>query len=148
MLDMIVDGTLPCAVSEYGSGNGQVKLSLSYDSQERQLIVVVHACRCVSLKSGHKQPESDCYDHHVLECCYHHVICKWVFQRRLASYRPLWTHDCPVKPCNVLSEPFIIMFQHFLCIEAYSPKAKMLSTATSPSYCCQTKARPPKRKQQ
>lgn len=39
---MISEGTLPC-----GSGNGQVKLSLSYVSQERQLIVSVHACRCV-----------------------------------------------------------------------------------------------------
>ncbi|XP_042355860.1 extended synaptotagmin-1 [Plectropomus leopardus] len=43
MVDMIDAGTLPCSAS--GSGNGQVKLSLSYSSQERQLIVIVHACR-------------------------------------------------------------------------------------------------------
>lgn len=41
MVDMISTGTLPCAAS----GNGQVKLSLSYASQKRQLIVIVHACR-------------------------------------------------------------------------------------------------------
>ncbi|KAI9548721.1 hypothetical protein NQZ68_003255 [Dissostichus eleginoides] len=43
MLDLISAGTLPCAAS--GPGNGQVKLSLSYASQERKLIVIVHACR-------------------------------------------------------------------------------------------------------
>ncbi|XP_037535813.1 extended synaptotagmin-1 [Nematolebias whitei] len=41
LVDMIGAGTLPCA----GSGNGQVKLSLSYASKERKLIVIVHACR-------------------------------------------------------------------------------------------------------
>ncbi|XP_031701813.1 extended synaptotagmin-1 [Anarrhichthys ocellatus] len=41
MVDMISAGTLPCAAS----GSGQVKLSLSYASQERHLIVIVHACR-------------------------------------------------------------------------------------------------------
>uniref|UniRef100_A0AAQ5XQ96 Extended synaptotagmin-like protein 1b n=1 Tax=Amphiprion ocellaris TaxID=80972 RepID=A0AAQ5XQ96_AMPOC len=41
-------GSLPCAASDCGSGNGQVKLSLSYASQERKLIVVVHACRGLS----------------------------------------------------------------------------------------------------
>lgn len=41
---MISTGTLPCAAS----GNGQVKLSLSYASQKRQLIVIVHACRSAS----------------------------------------------------------------------------------------------------
>ncbi|KAG7465594.1 extended synaptotagmin-1-like [Solea senegalensis] len=41
MVDMISAGTLPCAAS----GCGQVKLSLSYASQERKLIIVVHACR-------------------------------------------------------------------------------------------------------
>ncbi|XP_044078065.1 extended synaptotagmin-1 [Siniperca chuatsi] len=45
MVDMISAGTLPCAASRGGSGNGQVKLSLSYASQQRQLIVIVHACR-------------------------------------------------------------------------------------------------------
>uniref|UniRef100_A0A669B002 Extended synaptotagmin-like protein 1b n=1 Tax=Oreochromis niloticus TaxID=8128 RepID=A0A669B002_ORENI len=45
-------GTLPCAASGCGSGNGQVKLSLSYASQERKLIVIVHACR--GLLSQHK----------------------------------------------------------------------------------------------
>uniref|UniRef100_A0A671Y788 Extended synaptotagmin 1 n=1 Tax=Sparus aurata TaxID=8175 RepID=A0A671Y788_SPAAU len=45
MVDMISSGTLPCAASGCGSGNGQVKLSLSYASQDRQLIVIVHACR-------------------------------------------------------------------------------------------------------
>lgn len=48
MVDMISSGTLPCAASGCGSGNGQVKLSLSYASQDRQLIVIVHACRYVS----------------------------------------------------------------------------------------------------
>lgn len=43
MVDMISDGTLPCA-----DGNGQVKLSLSYTPQDRQLVVIVHACRCVT----------------------------------------------------------------------------------------------------
>uniref|UniRef100_A0A4W6FC36 Extended synaptotagmin-like protein 1b n=1 Tax=Lates calcarifer TaxID=8187 RepID=A0A4W6FC36_LATCA len=43
MVDMISAETLPCAA--YGSGNGQVKLSLSYAAQQRKLIVVVHACR-------------------------------------------------------------------------------------------------------
>ncbi|XP_060926108.1 extended synaptotagmin-1 isoform X2 [Limanda limanda] len=43
MGDMISAGTLPCAAS--GSGVGQVKLSLSYSSQDKKLIVVVHACR-------------------------------------------------------------------------------------------------------
>ncbi|XP_047438070.1 extended synaptotagmin-1 [Mugil cephalus] len=40
MVDMISAGTVPC-----GSGNGQVKLSLSYASQERKLTVIIHACR-------------------------------------------------------------------------------------------------------
>uniref|UniRef100_A0AAQ5X9C2 Extended synaptotagmin-like protein 1b n=1 Tax=Amphiprion ocellaris TaxID=80972 RepID=A0AAQ5X9C2_AMPOC len=48
MVDMISTGSLPCAASDCGSGNGQVKLSLSYASQERKLIVVVHACRGLS----------------------------------------------------------------------------------------------------
>ncbi|XP_029357277.1 extended synaptotagmin-1 [Echeneis naucrates] len=43
MVDMISAGTLPCA-----AGNGQVKLSMSYSSQERKLIIVVHACRGLS----------------------------------------------------------------------------------------------------
>ncbi|KAM7401977.1 hypothetical protein PAMP_017254 [Pampus punctatissimus] len=43
MVEMISAGTLPCATSE--SGNGQVKLSLSYASKERKLIVIIHACR-------------------------------------------------------------------------------------------------------
>nr|XP_019941983.1 PREDICTED: extended synaptotagmin-1-like [Paralichthys olivaceus] len=41
MVDLISAGTLPCA----GSGAGQVKLTLSYSSQDRKLIVFVHACR-------------------------------------------------------------------------------------------------------
>ena len=45
MVDMIGAETLPCAAP--GPGNGQVKMSLSYASQERKLIVMVHACRCV-----------------------------------------------------------------------------------------------------
>ncbi|KAI3370182.1 hypothetical protein L3Q82_024968 [Scortum barcoo] len=45
MVDMISAGTLPCAVPGRGSGNGQVKLSVSYRSQERKLIVTVYACR-------------------------------------------------------------------------------------------------------
>uniref|UniRef100_A0A3Q4HYK0 Extended synaptotagmin-1-like n=1 Tax=Neolamprologus brichardi TaxID=32507 RepID=A0A3Q4HYK0_NEOBR len=52
MTDLIGAGTLPCAASGCGSGNGQVKLSLSYASQERKLIVIVHACR--GLLSQHK----------------------------------------------------------------------------------------------
>lgn len=48
MVDMIGAGTLPCA----GSGNGQVKLSLSYASKERKLGVIVHACRCVFILLG------------------------------------------------------------------------------------------------
>ncbi|XP_028261685.1 extended synaptotagmin-1-like isoform X2 [Parambassis ranga] len=43
MVNMIDAGTLPCAA--FGCGNGQVKLSLSYASQERKLVVIVHACR-------------------------------------------------------------------------------------------------------
>lgn len=42
MVDMISTGILPCAASP---GNGQVKLSLSYSSQEKKLLVTVHACR-------------------------------------------------------------------------------------------------------
>ncbi|TNM89008.1 hypothetical protein fugu_005262 [Takifugu bimaculatus] len=45
MLDLISAGTLPCAAPIWGSMNGQVKLTLSYSSLERQLMVVVHACR-------------------------------------------------------------------------------------------------------
>ncbi|XP_011612041.2 extended synaptotagmin-1 [Takifugu rubripes] len=45
MLDLISAGTLPCAAPIWGSTNGQVKLTLSYSLQERQLMVVVHACR-------------------------------------------------------------------------------------------------------
>ncbi|KAM9409287.1 uncharacterized protein esyt1b isoform 2-T2 [Pholidichthys leucotaenia] len=45
MVDMINSGTLPCAASVCGSGSGQVKLSLSYVSQDRKLVVIVHACR-------------------------------------------------------------------------------------------------------
>ncbi|XP_026202787.1 extended synaptotagmin-1 [Anabas testudineus] len=44
MVDMISAGTLPCAASAC-SGSGQVKLSLSYASKEKKLIVLVHACR-------------------------------------------------------------------------------------------------------
>lgn len=46
MMDMIGDGTLPCAAGQ-DSGCGQVKLSLSYDSRDKQLSVMVHSCRCV-----------------------------------------------------------------------------------------------------
>ncbi|XP_070814793.1 extended synaptotagmin-1 [Chaetodon trifascialis] len=49
MVEMISAGTLPCAASGCGSGNGQVKLSLSYAS--RQLIIIVHACRGLSSQS-------------------------------------------------------------------------------------------------
>uniref|UniRef100_A0A3Q3R072 Extended synaptotagmin-like protein 1b n=1 Tax=Monopterus albus TaxID=43700 RepID=A0A3Q3R072_MONAL len=48
MVDMISAGTLPCAAS---AGNGQVKLSLSYASQERKLIIIVHACRSLLSQS-------------------------------------------------------------------------------------------------
>ncbi|XP_056157956.1 extended synaptotagmin-1 isoform X2 [Lampris incognitus] len=43
MVDMISTDTLPCAA--VGCENGQVKLSVSYASQEEKLIIVVHACR-------------------------------------------------------------------------------------------------------
>lgn len=46
MVDMIDDGSLPCAAGQ-DSGCGQVKLSLSYDSGDRRLSVLVHSCRCV-----------------------------------------------------------------------------------------------------
>lgn len=46
---MISAGTLPCAASAT-SGNGQVKLSLSYASKERKLSVIVHACRSAGTK--------------------------------------------------------------------------------------------------
>ncbi|MEQ2165093.1 hypothetical protein GOODEAATRI_013481, partial [Goodea atripinnis] len=45
MVEMIGSGTLPC--TSPAPGNGQVKLSLSYASKERKLVVIVHACRCV-----------------------------------------------------------------------------------------------------
>lgn len=45
MVDMIGSGSLPCAAP--APGNGQVKLSLSYTSKERKLVVIVHSCRCV-----------------------------------------------------------------------------------------------------
>ncbi|KAM9813857.1 extended synaptotagmin-1-like [Neosynchiropus ocellatus] len=43
MAELISSGTLPCA--SYGSGHGQVKLSLSCSPQEEKLVVVVHGCR-------------------------------------------------------------------------------------------------------
>ncbi|KAM4740364.1 uncharacterized protein esyt1b [Anableps anableps] len=43
MVEMIGSGTLPCAAP--APGNGQVKLSLSYTSKEKKLVVIVHACR-------------------------------------------------------------------------------------------------------
>lgn len=49
MVDLISTGALPCSASSSGCANGQVKLSLSYASQEGKLIVVVHACRWVQL---------------------------------------------------------------------------------------------------
>nr|XP_057911715.1 extended synaptotagmin-1 isoform X1 [Doryrhamphus excisus] len=45
MAEMISSGTLPCVAPGSGSGNGQVKLSLSYDSQDNKLIITIHACR-------------------------------------------------------------------------------------------------------
>lgn len=63
MVDMIGDGTLPCAAGQ-GSGYGQVKLSLSYDSQDRQLMVIVHSCRCVF--DAIKDKRADL----TLHCCY------------------------------------------------------------------------------
>uniref|UniRef100_UPI0037E780EC extended synaptotagmin-1 isoform X2 n=1 Tax=Semicossyphus pulcher TaxID=241346 RepID=UPI0037E780EC len=51
MVDMISAGTLPCAASGCGSGNGQVKLSLSYASQQRKLSVIIHACRGLASQS-------------------------------------------------------------------------------------------------
>ncbi|XP_041835987.1 extended synaptotagmin-1 isoform X2 [Melanotaenia boesemani] len=49
MVDMIGTGTLPCAAP--GPGNGQVKMSLSYATQERKLVVIVHACRALMSQS-------------------------------------------------------------------------------------------------
>ncbi|CAN9512254.1 unnamed protein product [Ophioblennius macclurei] len=46
MVDLIDSGALPCA--SYGSGNGQVKLSLSFDAREGKLIVIIHACRSLT----------------------------------------------------------------------------------------------------
>ncbi|XP_061147662.1 extended synaptotagmin-1 [Syngnathus typhle] len=45
MVEMMSSGTLPCADPSSGSGNGQVKLSLSYDTREGKLVIIVHACR-------------------------------------------------------------------------------------------------------
>ncbi|XP_061641024.1 extended synaptotagmin-1 isoform X2 [Phyllopteryx taeniolatus] len=56
MVDMISGGTLPCADPSSGSGNGQVKLSLSYDSRETKLVIIVHACR------GLLRPSKDAVD--------------------------------------------------------------------------------------
>lgn len=58
MVDMIGDETLPCAAGQ-GSGYGQVKLSLSYDSQDRHLLVIVHSCRCAFGVIKHKKNRSD-----------------------------------------------------------------------------------------
>ncbi|XP_061688111.1 extended synaptotagmin-1 isoform X2 [Syngnathoides biaculeatus] len=59
MVAMISDGTVPCADPSSGSGNGQVKLSLSYDSRETKLVIVVHACR------GLLCPSKDAVDSYV-----------------------------------------------------------------------------------
>lgn len=59
MVDMISAGTLPCAASAC-SGSGQVKLSLSYASKEKKLIVLVHACRCASSNRVPNHFQSDC----------------------------------------------------------------------------------------
>ncbi|XP_038143958.1 extended synaptotagmin-1 [Cyprinodon tularosa] len=57
MVDMIDSGTLPCTAP--APGNGQVKLSLSYSSKERKLVVIVHACR------GLVSPSKDSVDSYV-----------------------------------------------------------------------------------
>nr|XP_029135397.1 extended synaptotagmin-1-like [Labrus bergylta] len=51
MVDMISEGTLPCSALRSLSGNGQVKLSLSYALQERKLSVIVHGCRGLTSQS-------------------------------------------------------------------------------------------------
>lgn len=56
MVEMISTGMVPCA----GSGNGQVKLSVSYSSQEGQLSVLVHGCRCASLNTLLRHSQTDC----------------------------------------------------------------------------------------
>ncbi|XP_061904308.1 extended synaptotagmin-1 [Entelurus aequoreus] len=59
MVEMIGRGTLPCATAGSGSGNGQVKLSLYFDSREGKLSVIVHACR------GLLCPSKDAVDSYV-----------------------------------------------------------------------------------
>ncbi|XP_077428826.1 extended synaptotagmin-1 [Vanacampus margaritifer] len=59
MVEMINGGDLPCADAGGGSGNGQVRLSLSYDSRERKMVVIVHACR------GLSSPGKDAVDSYV-----------------------------------------------------------------------------------
>ncbi|MEQ2211479.1 hypothetical protein XENOCAPTIV_002821, partial [Xenoophorus captivus] len=57
--------TLPC--TSPAPGNGQVKLSLSYASKERKLVVIVHACRCVLklLRLGLLSQNKDAVDSYV-----------------------------------------------------------------------------------
>lgn len=70
---MISDGTLPCAAGQ-GSGCGQVKLSLSYDSEGRHLLVIVHSCRCVF---GVQKPKKGNF---TLLSCYTRKSCKKVLK--------------------------------------------------------------------
>lgn len=65
MVEMIGDGTLPCAAAQ-DSGCGQVKLSLSYDSRDRQLSVMVHSCRCVVSVPKALYPLHCCQTQHIL----------------------------------------------------------------------------------
>lgn len=81
MVDMIGDETLPCAAGQ-GSGYGQVKLSLSYDSQDRHLLVIVHSCRCVFGVQKHKKTDL------TLHCCYIHNSSKKVLKSQ-----PVNRHD-------------------------------------------------------
>lgn len=61
---------------------------------------------------------------------------------KLSSLLFVW-HSCASKAVLILK-----MLAALSCAEVYCPKAKTAWTATSPSCCCQTKTRPPKRKRQ
>lgn len=89
MVDMICDGTLPCAAGQ-GSGYGQVKLSLSYDSEGRHLLVIVHSCRCVFGVQKHKKTDL------TLHCCYTGNSCKKVIKLQSVNGHDEWRADKPL----------------------------------------------------
>lgn len=89
MLDLISAGTLPCAAPIWGSTNGQVKLTLSYSSQERQLMVVVHACRCVC------SPSSFAW-----HCSFHNVLKGSNILSILAAFSGVQRSAAPKQRCS------------------------------------------------